>query len=111
MSGISAAVIVASVLSVAVRTDSPSSSTLQNLALLLLFATPTLGIIALTSRWWIGPLECVLGVVGWAPRFRDLDCTDCAFAVLLPLNLVLAEAFFVLLALIHPTLRDPDRRP
>jgi hypothetical protein len=107
------AVVFAGVASVIVRTGSGDNESatldIENILLLLLVATPSLVLVPLTRRWRVWSWVCGLAVVAWLPLIGpagDMSCTDCAFVLLLPVNVGLIQLILLVVALLSPTVRS-----
>lgn len=82
---------------------------LDDAAVLLLLASPSLLSVYLSRRWRIWLAECGLAVLAWVMFLGpagDLSCTDCGFALLIPLYLAVPQAALFLAALLSPKLRE-----
>ena len=83
---------------------------LEELAVFIGVAIPSLVLVPLTRRWRIWIWECLLAVLAWAIFLGpagDLSCTDCAFAVLIPIQVAALQGILFLVALFVPSLRRP----
>jgi hypothetical protein len=106
-------VVFASLVNVIWRTASSEAGSefidVPGVVFLLLLAAPSLTLIPLTRKWRIWGWICALATVGWLPLIGpggDLSCTDCAFALLLPLNVALIQSTLLVVGLISPTVRN-----
>lgn len=85
---VSIAVVLVAVISINVRSRQDMDWGLDDAIVLLLIAAPSLALIPISIRWRIWPWLCASALVGWGlfigPR-GDMSCTDCAFALLIPM--------------------------
>lgn len=90
----SLAVVLAAVISINMRSRQGMDWGLDDAVLLLLVAAPSLTLIPISMRWRIWPWLCASALVGWGlfigPR-GDMSCTDCAFALFIPMQVAVLQ--------------------
>ena len=104
-------VVVGGVVSVYLRTVNGAGDVtemgLEEVAVLVGVAVPSLVLVPF-RRWRIW--ECLLAVFAWVIFLGpagDLSCTDCAFALLIPIQVAGLQGMLFLVALFVPSLRRP----
>lgn len=107
------AVVLAGMVSLVVRTrgGSGDASTIDgsDIVVLSVVAAPSLLLVPLTWNWRIWWAESGLAALGWLPMVGpagDTSCTDCAFVLLIPINLAVVQVGLFVVALIAPRLRS-----
>lgn len=106
------ALVVASIVSVALRTRygvGPGTGELPVILLItVVVAAPSLTVIAVTRNWRIWPVECALSapwlLIGYV---GDTSCVDCGFVFLIPLGLAPVQLGLLVAGLVFRPLRGP----
>jgi len=105
-------VVVGAVASILLRTRSGAGTTtdfgVADGVILAGLAAVSLGLVGVCRHWRIWSWQCVLAVLGWLPFLGpagDMSCTDCAFALLIPMNLLVGQFALLVVGLTFPDLR------
>ena len=95
-SALALAVVVLGAASVTIRStrDATYGFGASDFLVVALIAVPSLTLIPASLRWRTWPWFCLSAVGGWLPmvgKAGDLSCTDCAFALFIPMTAALFQ--------------------
>lgn len=101
-------VVVGAVVSISVRTSGSGDDGWESITVLVLLALPSIISVLVTIRWRVWTVQCALAVAAWGlfvGPTGDLSCTDCGFALLIPLNLAVPQGILLLVGFLIPSMR------
>lgn len=105
--------VVAALVSIYLRTTNGSGPASDfepgDIALLAILAVPSLMTELIARNWRIWWAECVLAVLAWGFFLGpggDLSCTDCGFAVFIPIYIAVPQLIVLITAWLVPSMRQ-----